>query len=126
MQTENLSRTVLRAKQQVWAARETARLREMNETLRNVEALIEADLERVIAEMQAQLDRGEIGEIAFGEDQKALREDSEKKIRDVRDAFRAATKGEVAERVSFLSLLVFNVASFIMADIEMPRSSRII
>lgn len=101
VQTENLSRTVLRAKQQLWAARETARLREMNETLRSVEALIDADLERAVAELRAQLDRGEIGEVAFGEDQKALREDAEKKTRDVRDAFRIATKGEVQERVSF-------------------------
>ncbi|KAJ5569659.1 uncharacterized protein N7459_009089 [Penicillium hispanicum] len=98
VQTENLSRTVLRAKQQLWAVRETSRLREMNDTLRSVETLIEADLERTVTEMQAQLDRGEIGQIAFGEDQKALREDSEKKIQDVREAFRVATKGEVEER----------------------------
>ncbi|KAJ5784842.1 Tetratricopeptide-like helical [Penicillium pulvis] len=98
-QTENLSRTVLRAKQQIWAAKETARLREMNETLRGVEELVERDLERSIAESKAQLEAGKIGEIGFGEDCKALREDAAKMIQDVREAFRIASKGEVQERV---------------------------
>ncbi|KAJ5525809.1 Tetratricopeptide-like helical [Penicillium frequentans] len=98
-QTENLSRTVLRAKQQIWAAKETARLREMNETLRSVEELVERDLERSIADSKAQLDAGKIGEIGFGEDCKALREDAAKMIQDVREAFRIASKGEVQERV---------------------------
>ncbi|KAJ5758739.1 hypothetical protein N7520_005895 [Penicillium odoratum] len=99
VQTENLSRAVLRAKQQIWAAKETSRLREMNETLKNVEELIEKNLERSIAESKAQLDAGEIGDIGFGEDCKALREDAEKMIQDVREAFRVASKGEVQERV---------------------------
>ncbi|KAJ5547946.1 Tetratricopeptide-like helical [Penicillium frequentans] len=98
-QTENLSRTVLRAKQQIWAAKETARLREMNETLRSVEELVERDLERSIADSKAQLDAGKIGEIGFGEDCNALREDAAKMIQDVREAFRIASKGEVQERV---------------------------
>ncbi|KAJ5087606.1 Tetratricopeptide-like helical [Penicillium angulare] len=98
-QTENLSRAVLRAKQQIWAAKETSRLREMNETLKGIEVLVERDLERSIAELKTQLDAGEIGEIGFGEDCKALRGDAEKMIRDTRDAFRIATKGEVQERV---------------------------
>lgn len=118
VQTENLSRTVLRAKQQLWAVRETSRLREMNDTLRSVETLIEADLERTVAEMQAQLDRGEIGQIAFGEDQKALREDSEKKIQDVREAFRVATKGEVEERVSlFVFIFLWSrIGPFVLTE----------
>ena len=105
-QTENLSRTVLRAKQQIWAAKETARLREMNETLRSVEELVERDLERSIAESKAKLEAGEIGEIGFGEDCKALGEDAAKMIQDVREAFRIASKGEVQERVSFFSRLI--------------------
>ncbi|KAJ5243186.1 uncharacterized protein N7469_001513 [Penicillium citrinum] len=98
-QTENLSRTVLRAKQQIWAAKETSRLREMNETLKGIETLIEADLDRSITELRKQVDAGELGEIGFGEDQKALRKDSEKKIHDVREAFRIASNGEVKERI---------------------------
>ncbi|KAJ5805096.1 hypothetical protein N7474_010983 [Penicillium riverlandense] len=98
-QTENLSKTVLRAKQQIWAARETARLREMNETLGSVEALIEADLKRGLEELQARLAKGEIGEIGFGEDTRALREDKERNVANVREAFRIASKGEVQERI---------------------------
>ncbi|CAG8890720.1 unnamed protein product [Penicillium egyptiacum] len=98
-QSENLSRIVLRAKQQIWAARETARVRELNETLGSVEALIEADVTRALAELQVRLERGEIGEIGFGEDQKALREDADAKVRNLREAFRVASKGEVQERV---------------------------
>ncbi|KAJ5171310.1 uncharacterized protein N7500_004093 [Penicillium coprophilum] len=98
-QSENLSRTVLRAKQQIWAARETARVRELNETLGSVEALVEADVTRALAELQGRLERGEIGEIGFGEDQKALREDAETKVRNLREAFRVASKGEIQERV---------------------------
>jgi STIP1 family protein 1 len=64
-QTENLSRAVLRAKQQIWAARETARLRDMNETLASVEGLIESDLNRGLGELQARLDREEIGQIGL-------------------------------------------------------------
>ncbi|KAL1862029.1 hypothetical protein Plec18167_001190 [Paecilomyces lecythidis] len=98
-QTENLSRTVLRAKQQIWAVKETARLRDMNETLANVERLIEADRDRDLAELQAKLDRGEIGQIGFVEDQKALREEAEKNIHNVREAFRIASNGDIQERV---------------------------
>jgi STIP1 family protein 1 len=98
-QTENLSKAVLRAKQQIWAHKETARLREMNETLASVEALIESDLNRSLAELQKKLDRGEIGQIGCVEDQKALRKDAEKNIQDVREAFRIASKGDIQERV---------------------------
>lgn len=90
---------MLRAKQQIWAAKETARLREMNETLANVERLIEADLDRELSELQAKLDRGEIGQIGFVEDQKALREEAEKNIHNVREAFRISSNGEIQERV---------------------------
>ncbi|KAJ5542387.1 Tetratricopeptide-like helical [Penicillium sp. DV-2018c] len=99
VQSENLSRTVLRAKQQIWAAKETARIRELDETLGAVEALIEADLTRALGELKGRLDRGEIGEIGYGEDEKALREDAETKVQNLREAFRIASKGEVQERV---------------------------
>jgi STIP1 family protein 1 len=99
-QTENLSKTVLRAKQQIWAAKETARLREMNDTLATVESLIETDLNRELAELQAKLDKGEIGQTGFVEDQQALRADAEKNIQNVREAFRIASNGDIQERVS--------------------------
>lgn len=110
-QTENLSRTVLRAKQQIWAQKETARLREMNETLASVEQLIEAELNKELSELQAQLDRGEIGQIGFAEDQKALREEAEKKIHNVREAFRIASGGEIQERVRFFRYIRLRLRS---------------
>jgi len=98
-QTENLSRTVLRAKQKMWAARETARLREMNETLASVEHFIEADLNRELTELYAKLDRGDVGHIGFVEDRKALQEEAAKNVHNVREAFRIASKGDIQERV---------------------------
>ncbi|OGE53455.1 hypothetical protein PENARI_c007G00252 [Penicillium arizonense] len=98
-QTENLSRTVLRAKQAIWAARETGRLREMDATLGAVEGLIEADVKRALEELEGRLERGEIGEIGFGEDRDALRADAENNIRNVREAFAVSSKGEIKERV---------------------------
>ncbi|KAL5336236.1 hypothetical protein BJX70DRAFT_373455 [Aspergillus crustosus] len=98
-QTENLSKTVLRAKQQIWAAKETSRLREMNQTLATMEQLVEVELKRSLNDLQGQLERGEIGETGFLEDQKALREDSERNVQNLRDAFRIASNGEIQERV---------------------------
>ncbi|KAL4897887.1 hypothetical protein BDV59DRAFT_198148 [Aspergillus ambiguus] len=99
VQTETLSKTVLRAKQQIWAAKETARLREMNESLAYVEQLAEAELDRALGELCRRRDAGEIGQIGFLEDEKALREDAERNLRNVREAFRIASNGEVQERV---------------------------
>ena len=98
-QSENLSRIVLRSKQQIWAVRETARLREMSETLASVEQLIEADLEKQLAELQSKLDSGEIGQIGFNEDQKVLREEAEKNVMNVRNAFCIASNHQLQERV---------------------------
>ncbi|KAI9934724.1 hypothetical protein ASPWEDRAFT_44204 [Aspergillus wentii DTO 134E9] len=99
VQTENLSKTVLRAKQQIWAAKETSRLREMNETLGSVEQLIENDLHQALAELQAKLEKEEIGQTGFAEDEKALRGDAEKNVHNVREAFRIASNGDIQERV---------------------------
>lgn len=99
VQTETLSRTVLRAKQQIWAAKEARRLREMDDTLAYVEGLAEAELERALGELRRRRDAGEIGQVGFLEDERALREEAERKRANVREAFRIASKGEVQERV---------------------------
>lgn len=98
-QTENLSGLVLRAKQAIWAGKETARVREMDQTLASVEGMIEAELNRALEELQAKADKGEIGQIALGEDQRELRADAERNVRNVREAFRIASNGEIQERV---------------------------
>lgn len=79
-------------------------MRELNETLGSVEALVEADVTRALAELQGRLERGEIGEIGFGEDQRSLREDAETKVRNLREAFRVASNGDIQERVCFFRL----------------------
>ncbi|GCB18745.1 STIP1 homology and U box-containing protein 1 [Aspergillus awamori] len=99
IQTENLSRTVLRAKQAIWAAKETARIRELDETLASVEGLIEAEMERGLTELKGRLEKGEIGEIGFREDEREIREDAERKVQRVREAFAIASEGKVVERV---------------------------
>lgn len=103
-------------------------MRQLNETLGSMEALIEADVTRALAELQGRLERGEIGEIGFGEDQKALREDAETKVRHLREAFRVASKGEVQERVGFELgssmrwLLTFGFASRLFRTISLMAS----
>ncbi|OKL57282.1 hypothetical protein UA08_07560 [Talaromyces atroroseus] len=120
-QTENLSKIVLRSKQQIWAAKETARLREMDDTLASVEGLIEADLERELGDLKAQLEKGEIGEIGFNEDQKALRAEAEKKIRHVREAFKSASDARIEERV-VPDYLIDNITFEVMHDPVMTVS----
>jgi STIP1 family protein 1 len=106
VQTETLSRTVLRAKQQIWAAKEARRLREMDDTLAYVEGLADAELERALGELRRRRDAGEIGQVGFLEDERALREEAERKRANVREAFRIASKGEVQERVCLSCFLL--------------------
>jgi len=98
-QTEKLSGMLLRAKKALWEARETARLHEMDETLKSLEELINADLARAERELESQLEKMEIGEVGYREDLGALRADAQKKIQHIRDAFRIASKGEIQERI---------------------------
>jgi STIP1 family protein 1 len=119
-QSENLSKAILRAKQAIWAAKESTRLYQMDNTLAKVESLIEADLQRALADVQGQLDRGEIGETGLQEDQKALRDEAEKSIKNVREAFRISSNGEVQERVSCTTLLCIDPVT----DFDGSRSFR--
>lgn len=91
---------LLRAKKALWEARETARLHEMDETLKGLEELINADLARAERELESQLEKMEIGDVGYREDLGALRADAQKKIQHIREAFRIASKGEIQERVS--------------------------
>lgn len=98
--SEPLSKIILRSKQAIWATKETARLREQNETLKQVEQLLEGELEAELSRLRESLERGDIGEVGFTEDQKILKEEASKRLSDVRFAFASAYGGELKERVS--------------------------
>ncbi|KAI2382017.1 hypothetical protein LOY88_006389 [Ophidiomyces ophidiicola] len=95
---EPLSKTILRAKQATWAVKETARLRERDETLRQVEELMESELRRDMDELRERFDANELGAIGYAEDQRILREESQRKVNEVREVFAAAKGNEMKER----------------------------
>ncbi|OJD15560.1 hypothetical protein AJ78_04183 [Emergomyces pasteurianus Ep9510] len=96
---EPLSRVILRAKQAIWAAKETTRLRNQNETLRKLEELLQADLEKELSELRASLAAGKIGQIGFKEDEKELLDEAQRRLRVVRDVFASSLDGDMKERV---------------------------
>lgn len=98
---EPLSKTILRAKQAIWAAKETARLRTRDATLRQVEELLEADMNKELEQLRQQFEAGQIGAVGYAEDQRLLREETQKKINDVREVFAAAKGDDLKERVGF-------------------------
>lgn len=102
--SEVLSKTILRAKQAIWAAKETERLRELNGTLKRVEEMLESELETELRQLEERYQAGEIGHVGYIEDQKELKDETSKRIQDVRDAFGTALSGDMKERVSFCSL----------------------
>ena len=99
--SEALSKSILRAKQAIWAAKETSRLREASETLRTIEELLESELNKELEQLKTSFEAGEIGQIGYSEDQKVLKEEAQKKLQDVREIFAAAQGGEMKERVRF-------------------------
>ncbi|KLJ07461.1 STIP1 likey and U-box containing protein 1 [Blastomyces silverae] len=96
---EPLSKVILRAKQAVWAAKETTRLRDQNETLRKWEELLQADYEKDLAELRARLAAGEIGQIGFEEDKKDLLDETQRRLNIMRDVFAASMGEDMKERV---------------------------
>lgn len=96
---EVLSKLVLRAKQTIWEGKETARLREQNETLKKLEELLEKNLAEDLKEIEMKYSWGEIGEVARVEDKDELRTQHRKEIGIVRSQF-AKDNPEMKERVS--------------------------
>ncbi|EEQ85602.1 hypothetical protein RJZ56_006554 [Blastomyces dermatitidis] len=96
---EPLSKVILHAKQAIWAAKETTRLRDQNEALRKWEELLQADYEKELAELRARLAAGEIGQIGFEEDKKDLLDDTQKRLNIMRDVFAASVGEDMKERV---------------------------
>ncbi|KAM5435854.1 putative RING-type E3 ubiquitin transferase [Microsporum ferrugineum] len=112
--SEPLSRIILRAKQSIWAAKETARLRERNETLKQVETLMEAELKAETATLHEAFQKGEMGKVGFEEDKKLLEEEYARKLNNVREAF-ASVDPELQER-HMPEHLIDNITFEVMHD----------
>jgi STIP1 homology and U-box containing protein 1 len=97
--SELLSQFILRTKQAQWQSNETARLRQLNETLANVEDLLQQQLEKELAGLEGRYSRQEIGEIGRNEERAALEKEAGERRSNVREAFRNAQIEETAERV---------------------------
>lgn len=98
--TEVLSQFILRTKQAQWQSNETARLRQLNETLANVEDLLQQQLHKELADLEGKYSRQEIGAIGRNEEKTALEREADERRSNIREAFRNAQKEETAERVS--------------------------
>jgi STIP1 homology and U-box containing protein 1 len=98
--TELLSQFILRTKQAQWQSKETARLRELNDTLANVEDLLQQQLDKELADLEGRFSRHQIGEIGRNEERAALEKEAEERRGRVREAFKNAQNEESAERVS--------------------------
>jgi STIP1 family protein 1 len=97
--SEVLSQFILRTKQAQWQSKETARLRELNQTLAVVEDLLDQQLEKDLAEVEWRFAKEEIGETGRDEERASLNKEAEDRRRIIRDAFRDPSKAETAERV---------------------------
>ena len=112
---EVLSQFILRTKQAQWQARETNRLRELNETLAVVETLLDQQLERDLADLDARFSRGEIGQTGHDEERQQLQTEADDRRRNIREALRDPEKPETAERV-VPDYLIDNITFEIMHD----------
>ncbi|KAK5939706.1 hypothetical protein PMZ80_008086 [Knufia obscura] len=96
---EVVGQFVLRAKQAVWQAKETARLREMNETLAVVETMLDKQLERDLAYVEQRYEWHEIGEMGRGEEIEQLKQEADDRRRNIRAAFARSDNPDTQERV---------------------------
>ncbi len=100
--SEVLSQFILRTKQAQWQSNETARLRQLNETLAHVEDLLQQQLEKELIDLEERYARQEIGGIGRNEERAALEKEAEDRRRNVREAFKNAQVEETTERVSLI------------------------
>lgn len=113
---ELISQFILKAKQAAWQGRETARLREMNETLALVEDLLNQQLRRDLNAVEERFQSGELGETGRNEEKDELEKEAEERRANIRKAFEDPAVPETAERVSgfnFLSLTCKILTSFL-------------
>lgn len=98
--TEVLSQFILRTKQAQWQSNETARLRQLSQTLATVEELLQQQLYKELADVEGRYSRQEIGEIGRNEEKADLEKEAAEQTSNIRAAFKNAQKEEIAERVS--------------------------
>lgn len=96
---EVISQFILKAKQAQWQAKETARLRELNETLALVEGLLDQQLDRDIKSVEDRFAKGEIGETGKREEIEELQKEAESRRSIIRKAFQDPTNPDSMERV---------------------------
>jgi STIP1 homology and U-box containing protein 1 len=99
--SEVISSFILRAKQAKWQAKETARLREMNDTLALVEDLLESQLQRDLEDVRIRFERSEIGETGRKEEVEELQGEAEVRRSNIRKGFEDSQKPDTLERVRF-------------------------
>ena len=97
---ELISQFILRVKQAAWQSRETARLREMNETLALVEDLLNQQLRRDLDAVQERYVQGEIGETGKNEEREELEKEADERRSNIRKGFENPAIPDSAERVS--------------------------
>ncbi|KAJ9609795.1 hypothetical protein H2200_006123 [Cladophialophora chaetospira] len=90
---------ILRSKQAKWQARETARLRELNETLAVVEDLLDAQLQRDIDAVDNRYRYGEIGHTGRIEEIEGLQGEADLRRANIRRGFEDSKRPETVERV---------------------------
>ena len=103
--SEVLSQFILRTKQAQWQSKETARLRELNQTLAAVEILLDNQLEKDLAEVEWKFAKQEIGATGRDEEKASLQKEAADRRRILRDALRDPAKADTAERVCNLFAL---------------------
>lgn len=104
---ELISQFILRAKQAAWQARESVRLRELNETLALVEDLLDQQLRRDLAAVDERFRAGELGETGRNEERDELEQEAKERRENIRRAFEDPGKPETVERVSTFAAVFF-------------------
>jgi STIP1 homology and U-box containing protein 1 len=91
---------ILRAKQAKWQEKETARLRELNETLALVEDLLDAQLQRDIDAVEERFQSGQVGQTGRVEEIEELQHEAELRRSNIRKGFEDSKRAETVQRVS--------------------------
>ncbi|KIV86946.1 hypothetical protein PV11_02522 [Exophiala sideris] len=96
---ELIGQFILKAKQAQWQAKETSRLRELNDTLALVEDLLNQQLDRDLKDVDERFARQEIGETGRREEVQELADEAETRRGNIRGAFEYSAEPDTVERV---------------------------